>query len=205
MSKIDFRLGNLTGRLAGMVGASWKGIDYIRKMVIPANPNTVAQQGTRTVFAWLVEKGRRINSTILKNYVIPKPKKMSPFNMFIKRNQPMIDAGAVTIGDMVIGKGGLYAPTSVLTEADSTTEEVTLTWTGEKQGEALDTDTVLCMAWNATQDLYYFSTDKVRSELASVIAAVGMAENDVVHGWIFFVQGTDLSSETLYDDTVAVS
>lgn len=35
---------------ATQVYSSWKGIDYVRQYVIPANPNTAAQQTTRGVF-----------------------------------------------------------------------------------------------------------------------------------------------------------
>lgn len=36
-----------------IVYSSWKGIPYSRQHVIPANPNTVAQQDVRNVFGWL--------------------------------------------------------------------------------------------------------------------------------------------------------
>lgn len=38
-----------------MVTAKWRGVPYARQYVIPANPNTVAQQTTRTTFAVLRE------------------------------------------------------------------------------------------------------------------------------------------------------
>lgn len=34
------------------VYSSWRGIGYARRYVIPANPNTAAQQETRSVFKW---------------------------------------------------------------------------------------------------------------------------------------------------------
>lgn len=35
------------------VYSRWKGRPYVRRYAIPANPNTVAQQATRSTFAWL--------------------------------------------------------------------------------------------------------------------------------------------------------
>lgn len=35
------------------VYAKWKGRPYARRYIIPANPNTLAQQATRSVFKWL--------------------------------------------------------------------------------------------------------------------------------------------------------
>jgi len=37
------------------VFSSWKGVPYVRRHVIPANPNTAGQQLTRSVFAWLMD------------------------------------------------------------------------------------------------------------------------------------------------------
>lgn len=37
------------------VYARWKGRPYVRRYVIPANPNTVEQQKTRGAFAWLMQ------------------------------------------------------------------------------------------------------------------------------------------------------
>lgn len=36
---------------SAMTFSKWKGIPYVRQRVIPANPNTIAQQETRSVFA----------------------------------------------------------------------------------------------------------------------------------------------------------
>src|SRR3546814_12612164 len=38
-----------------MVYSKWKGIPYVRRHVVPANPQTVAQQLTRTTFSQLRE------------------------------------------------------------------------------------------------------------------------------------------------------
>lgn len=38
-----------------MVASSWKGVKYMRRYVIPANPNTLAQQSVRKCFALLRE------------------------------------------------------------------------------------------------------------------------------------------------------
>lgn len=40
-----------SGQIAqSLVYSSWKGIKYVRRYVVPANPNTTAQQATRNVF-----------------------------------------------------------------------------------------------------------------------------------------------------------
>lgn len=199
MSQIDFREGNLTGRLGGMVGATWKGINYVRKMVTPFNPQSAAQTGTRTVFAALVEMGRRINSTILKLYTIPKPKKMSPFNKFISNNQPLIDSGVYTIADVIASKGGLFSPPNVAAVEGGTVEIATVSWDVDLQGEALATDKIIIIVYNATKDLYYFQTTTVRSDATDDVAIAGSESADVIHAWVFAVQGDVIASDSAYD------
>lgn len=38
-----------------MVASKWRGVKYMRQYVVPANPNTVAQQQVRSIFAFLRE------------------------------------------------------------------------------------------------------------------------------------------------------
>jgi hypothetical protein len=197
MSKIDFRSGALTGRLAGMVGATWKGIDYVRKMVIPANPKSAGQIATRDVFSKLVAFGRRINSTVLKSKILPKPKKMSGFNKFIANNQPMIDAGVFAFADMLISIGSLFSGGLTNAAASQAAQTLTFTWPTDVQGEALATDPIILVGYNETQDIFCFELTKTRAD-ASFAVALQQDVDDDCHGWIFYNQGTELASETAY-------
>ncbi len=197
MSRIDFRLGNLTGRLAGMVGASWKGIDYIRKMVIPANPNTSAQQGVRTTFASLVAFGRRINSTILKTGILPKPKKMSQFNKFIQNNQAQIEAGAFAFADLLISVGSLFIAAIQSAAGSESLDTVTISWLDVLEGEAQLSDPVFIVVYNETLDLYGFDTSKTRADDATTVD-IQVDPGDVIHVYMFMTQGTTLATETKY-------
>lgn len=199
MSQIDFRVGSLKGRLAGLVGASWKGIDYVRKMVIPYNPKSAAQTGTRTVFAKLVAMGRRINSTILKLYTVPKPKKMSPFNKFISNNQPLIDSGVYTIADVIASKGGLFTPPNWSASEGGAVTICSCSWDDDLQGEALATDKIIIIVYNETKDLYFFETSKVRSDGSVDVTITGTESGDDVHAWMFAVQGDVIASDSSYD------
>lgn len=49
MAKIRPILGELRGRIAGVVFSHNKGGDYVRKGTTPTNPNTARQQATRTI------------------------------------------------------------------------------------------------------------------------------------------------------------
>lgn len=204
MAKIDMRDGSIIGRMMGVVGATWKGINYTRKFVVPNNPQSVDQTAVRTVFAGLVSMGRRINSTILKDYILPAPKRMSQFNEFIARNQAMIDAGVFTRDEVKIGVGSLYAPADV-SLATAAPAGLIFTWGTGLQGEAAATDHVIICVYNQTTDKWFFSTAVQRSAGTATIANVGL-DTHVVDWFLFFTQGTTLSSETTNDqDTIAAA
>lgn len=58
-----------TGQLAEtMVYATWKGVPYVRRYVKPANPNTLAQQATRLLFAQLREMWKVAPSEVLATW-----------------------------------------------------------------------------------------------------------------------------------------
>lgn len=50
---LSFGAGGQIGK--SMVYGSWRGIKYSRRYVVPSNPNTIAQQTTRSTFAYLRE------------------------------------------------------------------------------------------------------------------------------------------------------
>lgn len=79
-------LSQVSGKVAGVVGGSWKGTNYLREYVIPSNPNTTAQQTQRTKFTDAVSFGKLILGQILNVYVDVFQKSMSGFNYFIQQN-----------------------------------------------------------------------------------------------------------------------
>ncbi|MBA7643143.1 hypothetical protein ES703_50857 [subsurface metagenome] len=88
--KITFSplLAGASGRAADAVAASWKGIAYIRKFVVPANPKTAAQTAVRDAFAACVTLWRSLSTTVktfLDTYGTGYA--MSGYNVFISKNR----------------------------------------------------------------------------------------------------------------------
>lgn len=197
MGRIDFRTGDLSKRLGGLVGARWKQTPYVRRYVIPANPQTVDQMLVRNAWAFLVAMGRRINSTILKVYTIPKPKAMSAFNRFMQINKAQIDGGLLTYSTVKTAAGGLYLEEPVGCSIAPPCAIATVDWQIGLQGEALAGDIAIACCYNETQDSWGFATTALRSD-NTVDVTLDVAIDDVVHAWVFMVQGTDISSESVY-------
>lgn len=121
-------LGQLRGKVAGVVGSQWKDKNYIREYVLPANPNTVAQQTQRSKMTDCVAFAKPLVGPIFNAYTDRFQKSMSGFNRFIKSNIAIFD-GTPTYNTIKITEGKL-SPVSV-TDAVYTTGsgQMQITWT----------------------------------------------------------------------------
>ncbi|MBA7524656.1 hypothetical protein ES705_16797 [subsurface metagenome] len=92
MAKVKAPLFSLSasGALAKtLVYADWKGIDYVRQYVIPANPKTADQQEQRGFFsaaidAWHIDGYTEDDVTAWNLYALVQKIAASGFNMFVK-------------------------------------------------------------------------------------------------------------------------
>jgi len=120
------------GQIAkSQVYASWKGIRYARRYVIPANPNTEAQQETRSTFSMLDGLYKYMQTNAQAPWVLAaKGKPIIPRNGVISTNLPIL-RGETDITNIIMSpgvKGGL--PLSGLTaETGASSGEIDATAT----------------------------------------------------------------------------
>ena len=100
--------------------SKWKGRPYIRTRVIPANPKTVEQSKTRSVFSWGSDQWKNAPTLGRSPWDrFAQGQVLSGRNAFIGRQIPVLRN--VTVVDNWIGspgaKGGLAPSTVVLTPA----------------------------------------------------------------------------------------
>jgi hypothetical protein len=177
--------GSISGQQLGVVGANWKGIDYIRKHVIPANPNTVAQQLQRAKFKNMSSFGRRIVDTVLNSYTQPYPKKKSPFNLFMENNVPLQETEEIDYTKILLFKGSLYnaslTPTAPWTQAG----DKYVTWPTNLMGEAKADDKAILLAYNSTRDLFSIQPPVAREVGEMNVAIIGSVM-DYIQLWLAF-------------------
>lgn len=128
-------LSKVSGKVAGVVGSTWKGQNYLRERVKPANPNTALQQRQRGKMRSVVAYSRGILGNVLAIFVDPFCKNFSGYNWFVKNNIAKIDAesGFFTAApDIAFGSG--YAPALGEVNTDGDTIRVNL-----PQGVAIPT------------------------------------------------------------------
>ena len=156
-------LGPVSGKIAGVVGGGWKGINYLRAFVIPANPNTAAQQTQRGKFSRCVDFAKILVGPIFNVYTDKFQKKQSGFNFFIKRNiAEFLDPP--TFENLKVTEGKLYFGNVVNQTAVAATDTVHVEWDTDLGSNGLATDKIFGFAYNEDQNLYsFFTAEDVRS------------------------------------------
>lgn len=102
-----------------MVFAKWKGVSYVRRYVIPANPRTVKQQANRSVFSMLNAAYLYAPAAIKQAfdaYAIGKP--MTGRNKFFADNQKLlgVDPKPAGLDGLIMspGNGGGLPPVNLV-------------------------------------------------------------------------------------------
>lgn len=162
-------LSKTTGKVGGVVGASWKGINYIRSRVTPKNPRTNLQVAQRDNMARAVAWVKPLIGTVLTPYIDRFVRRMSAYNFAIKKN--VMFFSNLTVGQaFTISKGSLSTLTSpvwTLTGAN-----YSLSWSMANQSGLLPTDNVVLVISDADGviDPKVVSVP-LSAETASVVAA----------------------------------
>lgn len=201
-------LGGFSGKVANIIGGSWKGIAYMRSRPLSvANPNTAGQQAQRGAFTQIVIVAKILLAAILKPLNDRFAQHMSGYNRFVQMSIDAFSTGGLsTPADMLISEGSLTAvPSTTSTGADAS-NRITIEWTDNSgTGTAVATDEAYGVAYNEDTDEWSFTTTPAQrdSEQARCDAASNGSTGETVHGWLAFRRsdGT-LASNTVYSTSV---
>ncbi len=122
-------LSKTVGKVAGVVCSTWRGVNYIREKVTPANPNTEAQQTVRTMFSKVVAIAQQLLVAVIHTYwdVLQTGKKLTGYNRFCQANFNAM-AGTFDETKIILSVGGLEAISTPLALFNPETEEIVITW-----------------------------------------------------------------------------
>lgn len=114
-------LGGFSGKVGGVIGSSWKGIDTMRSQPSSVtNPRTNAQVANRSRFKSVSQLAAAMLTTIVKPLNDRFAQKMSGFNDFCQRNASAFDSlGAFVPANLVLSRGKLSAPADLSQEGAS--------------------------------------------------------------------------------------
>jgi len=102
-------LSKVSGKVAGVVGGTWKGTNYLRELVKPANPNTTLQQAQRSKMRACVRCARTLTGDVFKPYLDKFLKNMSGYNFFVKNNIAKFSGDSNALASALVFSSGNMA------------------------------------------------------------------------------------------------
>ena len=155
-------LGGFSGKVAGVVGSSWKGIAVMKSLPLSvANPNTAGQQAQRGAMTQVVAAARLLLASVIGPFWNKFAQKMSGYNMFVKTNiKAFTTAGFTNPSVFFSQRGSLINFAAISAQAVSGTSQITVQWTDNTGvADALSTDEGNIVYYNATQDYWGTQTN----------------------------------------------
>ena len=190
-------LGGFSGKVGSVVGASWKGIDYIRSLPASVkNPRTEGQVTQRTKFTVALEFLRPIIAYLNVGFK-PYACKQSPYNAAMSYNVSNAVTGTFPDFEMdypnaLVSKGSLLGAedASATTDAGS----ISFAWTDNSEvSNALSTDKAMPLAFNISKGQAVFKTNGAeRSTEADTLTIPANWSGDDVEVYLGFVSNDGL-------------
>lgn len=196
-------LGNIRGKVAGVVGSQWKDKNYLREYIKPANPNTAAQQVQRGYMTEAVAFCKTLVGPIFNSYTDKFQKSMSGFNRFIKTNIALFD-GTTDYPSVLISEGKLSIVATFAVTYNNADGETVLTWVKNLGNNGADTDKMFWAIFNDISKLWHFAPAEVDRSVETDTQTLPTGLNPAaLHCYILGAQYAgaivDIISDSVYD------
>ena len=195
-------LGGFSGKVGGVIGSSWKGIDTMRSQPSSVtNPRTNAQVANRSRFKSVSQLAAAMLTTIVKPLNDRFAQKMSGFNDFCQRNASAFDAlGAFVPANLVLSRGKLSAP-SGLEQLVTVYTEVKLNYAPELTGSFdAANDKVYAVVIGKNGDILGVSSGVDVRETSQMTIQTPVGRSAVDPGYVFLsflrADGTQVSNSS---------
>ena len=182
-------LGQVRGKVAGVVGGQWKDVNYVREFVKPANPNTAAQQTQRGKFGDCVAFAKPLVGPIFNVYTDIFFKGMSGFNAFIKSNIQHFTA-VPDLPSVKVTEGKLYMGVVTITAASAAGNQVDFTWGVATGNNGADDDKIFAVAYNTMTGATAFMAAEDERDQGAVGSSIsiGISVADLIHVFLFAIK-----------------
>jgi hypothetical protein len=190
-------LGGISGKVANVVGATWKGIDYIRsKPSSVANPRTEGQVNQRNKFTATLEYLQPNLGFIQKGYKNYSTKK-SAFNaaMSYVLNNAITGTAPNFVVDFGLGllsRGNLSTPFNASTDL-TTAGQVNFSWADNSaDGNANPTDKAMVLVYNPSKKESIYLLDGANRTVGSQTLSIPSSySGDTVELFMAFITADD--------------
>jgi len=203
-------LGGFSGKVAGVVGSSWKGIAVMKALPLSvANPRTAGQVAQRGKFSNVVAFAGLILSGVIKPLWDRFASGKSGYNEFISTNINLFDAVLPSPeADLIISKGKMAATPIDSLSGAAGQNLVTMDWTDDSgSGFKLADDETYIVYFNAnTGEIWGVDYPAIRSaETLDFAFNENLSSGDVIHAYLAFrrADGTVVSNTSYATYVVA--
>lgn len=189
-------LGNIRGKVSGVVGGQWKDKNYLREYVKPANPNTAAQQVQRTKMSDCVTFCKPLVGPVFNAYTDKFQKSMSGFNFFIKQNILIFD-GTPEYNLVLLTEGKLFPLASVESTYATGVPSGYIQWDEAQGNNGSLTDPVYGAIYDCVSGIWYFAAAEVTrdDEAIEIPMPAGLTSaNCKAYAWALTKSGTMVTS-----------
>ena len=190
-------LGGFSGKVANVVGSSWKGIAVMRALPLSVtNPKTVGQVEQRSAFSIISKFASSILTTWVKPLWDRSAQSMSGYNAFIQQNVDIVKADKIlNIENLTMSKGKLGV-TAVEATIGSATRQITIEWDALPSGSyQMSTDRLYLLVFDkdnkliasssgtasrADESLIIYDVDTVKDDNYYIVSAFAREDGTIV-------------------------
>lgn len=188
-------LGGFSGKVANVVGTSWKGRAVMKSQPLSvANPRTDAQTAQRNKFSNVSELASKILTQFIQPVENPISGNISGYNLFCKDNKSAFSAlGVLSASNLFAGGGSLEHNQLTAVEFDSSDNSVMANWELSEDPQPLrleDSAYVVLIKQSGEELSVYFGDDVRENEGATVFQLSGSSAigvGDTVIGLVAYV------------------
>lgn len=180
-------LGTMTGKVGGVVGRTWKGINTVASyQPNVSNPRTNSQMAQRGKLSALTTLASQMNTGFIKPLWDRDAKKMSGFNAFIQANMAKVsDLGVIDFQNLIASKGKMAAPATLsLVPAEDVLNINYSTTVDDAYG--LPSDRVYCAVVDPETNAVWVSSGIALRSEGTVTIDIEGAANKTFYGFVAF-------------------
>lgn len=137
-------LGGFKGKVANVVGSSWKGIETMRARPISVlNPRTTSQVNNRNRFSSVSLLAASMLSSIVKPLNDRFAQKQSGYNLFCSRNKDVFNAAGAFVGANLVLCTGKLGNDVIESATKTGANQVTVAWSDVPVGSYQQTSDLM--------------------------------------------------------------